>query len=348
MRTLIKQEENFTTVPNEFLNNENISRKAKSLLIYLYSKPESRDFAINRIKHDWNKWYTAINNWIEELEENWYLIRQKKADGRMLYFMGYEPEKVKDIYQDFFSEKANPWKPQSGRTPSWENQDHNKKNNNKKERNNKKKRKSKSNDLEEQSSKSEKNKSDSGINPVKDSEKKKKNSSEKKEKINALDYLEENYFKLPSRYRIQESEKDPDKIYFIDAIEWLEVKAYWKTEIQILIWIVKYAIEGNRWIYKEKNKTTFYGKNWLEADNIKGTNIEKWFDKYGMKDNIYSRLRLAFQMIDKSFDIYGSPLTNIVDMYYNWQDIYTRAVNEKEMQHKKKKQQNKRKVADYS
>ena len=65
-------------VPNQLLNDPSISWKAKWLFGYLQSKPEDRDFAIDRIRKDSADGRDSTTNWIKELEKAWYLQRTKK------------------------------------------------------------------------------------------------------------------------------------------------------------------------------------------------------------------------------------------------------------------------------
>ena len=64
-------------IPNDLLNNKTLSRKAKWLFWYLQSKPEDRDFAIDRIRNDASDGRDSTTNGIKELEQAWYLQRTK-------------------------------------------------------------------------------------------------------------------------------------------------------------------------------------------------------------------------------------------------------------------------------
>jgi len=84
----------FTQVANEVLNDVNLTFKAKGLYAYLYSKPEGWDFAIDRIKLQSKEERRAINNGLQELEENGYLIRERQSTGRVVYLLKSQMSKM--------------------------------------------------------------------------------------------------------------------------------------------------------------------------------------------------------------------------------------------------------------
>jgi len=62
-------------IPNEILNLEALSFRAKWLWAYMQSKPDWWDFSTDRIKEDWKEWRDAVRVAIQELEEHWLLLR---------------------------------------------------------------------------------------------------------------------------------------------------------------------------------------------------------------------------------------------------------------------------------
>lgn len=73
----LKISNRFGVTPNDLLNDPKVSWKAKWLFWYLQSKPEERDFSIDRIKKDASDGRDATRNGILELEQAWYLHRRK-------------------------------------------------------------------------------------------------------------------------------------------------------------------------------------------------------------------------------------------------------------------------------
>jgi predicted DNA-binding protein YlxM (UPF0122 family) len=67
--------ESFGIAPNELLNDENISLKAKGLFTYIQSKPNGWDFSIDRISIQTKDGKKAIRTALKELEDNGYLER---------------------------------------------------------------------------------------------------------------------------------------------------------------------------------------------------------------------------------------------------------------------------------
>lgn len=79
----------FWVIPNQLLNNKDVSWKAKGLYWYLQSKPDNWDFAVNRICIDWKDWEKWVRSWIQELEKIWYLQRNKFKDAKWKWDIEY-------------------------------------------------------------------------------------------------------------------------------------------------------------------------------------------------------------------------------------------------------------------
>jgi hypothetical protein len=79
----------YGVVPNDILNNPNLSLKAKGLFCFIQSKPDDWDFSIERIATQTNDGTESIRTAIHELEKAGYLSRKQSRDdtGRM---DGYE------------------------------------------------------------------------------------------------------------------------------------------------------------------------------------------------------------------------------------------------------------------
>ena len=77
--------DDYAKIPLELINRSDISAKAKAIFAYMTSKPHDYHFASKRICEHFKEGYRAILSAITELEENGYLVKERKADGRMLY-----------------------------------------------------------------------------------------------------------------------------------------------------------------------------------------------------------------------------------------------------------------------
>jgi len=79
----------YATIPNNLLNNQSISLKAKGLFAFIQSKPDNWDFSKERIAKQLKEGLTSIKSAIKELKENGYLetipSRNKKGE-----FIGYD------------------------------------------------------------------------------------------------------------------------------------------------------------------------------------------------------------------------------------------------------------------
>lgn len=90
----------YATIPNELLNNPEISLKAKGLFGYLQSKPDDWDFSKKRIARQVKEGLTAIKTAFKELKENGYLktIPVKDKEGKWAgynYILSDKPDKPK-------------------------------------------------------------------------------------------------------------------------------------------------------------------------------------------------------------------------------------------------------------
>ena len=95
---------NFTQIPNEIIFNENLSAKAKWILIYLISKPKNWDFSVHRIKYDFKDWVDSIISWINEIEENGFLERKKMNNWKVVYIINWIPKT-----KEFLKAKKPDW-----------------------------------------------------------------------------------------------------------------------------------------------------------------------------------------------------------------------------------------------
>ena len=66
----------YWVTPDGVLNHRGLSWKAKGIYWYIQSKPENWDFAITRFEG--KDWRDSTQSWVWELEEVWYLNREKK------------------------------------------------------------------------------------------------------------------------------------------------------------------------------------------------------------------------------------------------------------------------------
>lgn len=72
----------FGITPNELLNNEEITMKAKGLFAFIQSKPDSWNFSAKRISQQTKDGGDGISSGLKELEEYGYLTRNKYQDKK--------------------------------------------------------------------------------------------------------------------------------------------------------------------------------------------------------------------------------------------------------------------------
>ena len=93
MNTLRKEGIPFTQIPNELINNNSLSLKAKGLYSYLQSKPSGWRFSSERMVEESKDGIDSIKTGLQELEKQGYLKRVRKNDGRVEYLLKYNKNK---------------------------------------------------------------------------------------------------------------------------------------------------------------------------------------------------------------------------------------------------------------
>jgi len=94
---LLKQKSKFTQVPNELIEHNDISLKAKGLYAYMYSKPENWNFTIKSMVKLLKDGEKSITSALNELKDNDWIYYQKFKNGRGIYFIATEPN-AKDVF----------------------------------------------------------------------------------------------------------------------------------------------------------------------------------------------------------------------------------------------------------
>lgn len=87
--SLIKLTNDFTVTPNEILNNDKLSLKAKGLWVYLNSKPNGWNYSVNGTVKQNKDGYDSVSSGMKELENEGYLVR-KPNKGNNGEFNGYD------------------------------------------------------------------------------------------------------------------------------------------------------------------------------------------------------------------------------------------------------------------
>ena len=78
---------NFGIVPNDLLNNKELTFKAKGIYAYIQSKPANWDFSAERISSQTKEGITSVRMALIELEKAGYLIRTQSRNnkGHLVY-----------------------------------------------------------------------------------------------------------------------------------------------------------------------------------------------------------------------------------------------------------------------
>jgi len=86
---LLKIQRFFGAVPNDLINNPEISFKAKGIFAYLNSKPDNWDFSVERIAAQVKEGIDSIRAGIQELESFGYLKRIKHQNEKGFWEIDY-------------------------------------------------------------------------------------------------------------------------------------------------------------------------------------------------------------------------------------------------------------------
>jgi hypothetical protein len=90
-----KRKANYTVIPNEMLNNPNLSFKAKAILSYLLSKPDRWSVYLSQLAKASTDGYESVVSGMNELIANRYVFRKPCSGanpGGWEYFVYDEPQ----------------------------------------------------------------------------------------------------------------------------------------------------------------------------------------------------------------------------------------------------------------
>jgi hypothetical protein len=85
----IQKTENYTVMSNHHLRNQDMSLKAKGLMSLMLSLPPAWDYSIGGLVAICKESHTSIRSAIKELEENNYLIRERKNNEKGYFVYEY-------------------------------------------------------------------------------------------------------------------------------------------------------------------------------------------------------------------------------------------------------------------
>lgn len=85
----IQKTDNYTVMSNHHLRNKDMSLKAKGLMSLMLSLPPSWDYSIGGLVAICKESHTSIRSAIKELEDNKYLIRERKNNEKGYFVYEY-------------------------------------------------------------------------------------------------------------------------------------------------------------------------------------------------------------------------------------------------------------------
>ena len=99
---------NFTIISNTHLRDKNLSLKAKGLLTLMLSLPDNWDYSVNGLTCICKEGKVAVQNTLDELEENRYLVRNKERTKNGRFTCVYEIYEVPQEENQSDSENSEP------------------------------------------------------------------------------------------------------------------------------------------------------------------------------------------------------------------------------------------------
>ena len=85
----VAKTDNYTVMSNHHLRNKELSLKAKGLMSLMLSLPPSWDYSIGGLVAIWKESHTSIRSAQKEIEENQYLIRERKNNEKGYFTYEY-------------------------------------------------------------------------------------------------------------------------------------------------------------------------------------------------------------------------------------------------------------------
>lgn len=111
----VHKTKDYTVMSNTHLRDKNLSFKAKGLLSVMLSLPEEWDYSMNGLVAISKENLTAVRNTLSELEENRYLIRERKQNSKGQFEYEYhiyeKPHTESTVAQKPYTENPHTDKP---------------------------------------------------------------------------------------------------------------------------------------------------------------------------------------------------------------------------------------------
>ena len=106
----VSKNRDFTVIANSVFKDRRLSAKAKGILVEMLSLPENWDYTLKGLTTLFSDGIDSIRQGIKELEENGYIVRERKRDARgrlggMEYVIYETPEKA---VENFAPEQSSP------------------------------------------------------------------------------------------------------------------------------------------------------------------------------------------------------------------------------------------------
>ncbi len=108
--TITMEGGNFSTIPNELLNNARISLSAKGMYVFMRGKPAAWNFTIRSMAKQLKEGETAIGSALNELKDSGWISYTKHSNGKGVYHLFWSANSNIDNPNQGNPNQGNPMK----------------------------------------------------------------------------------------------------------------------------------------------------------------------------------------------------------------------------------------------
>ncbi len=108
--TITHEQGNFSTIPNELLNDQSISLAAKGLYVFMRGKPPLWNFTIRSMAKQLKEGETAIGSALNELKDSGWISYKKHSNGKGVYHLFWSADSNAENPNQENPNQGNPMK----------------------------------------------------------------------------------------------------------------------------------------------------------------------------------------------------------------------------------------------
>ena len=108
--TITHEQGNFSTIPNQLLNDQSISLAAKGLYVFMRGKPPLWNFTIRSMAKQLKEGETAIGSALNELKDSGWISYKKHSNGKGVYHLFWSADSNTENPNQENPNQGNPMK----------------------------------------------------------------------------------------------------------------------------------------------------------------------------------------------------------------------------------------------